>query len=119
MGTNYYAHVNPCIECGKPEEKLHLGKSSGGWKFLFREQEEYFGYSQFKEFIKQDNVEIYDEYGREHDPEDLIQKIEDKQDGRSHHQHTKENDRYRDLTRFRLDTTGDGESYEFYEREFS
>jgi len=119
VGTNYYAHLNPCSECGKPEEKIQLGKSSRGWKFLFKEQEEYFSYRSFKEFINQDNVEIYDEYGREHKPEDLIQKIESKQDGRSHHQHSKESDRYKELTRYRLDTSEDGESYEFYEREFS
>ncbi len=64
-------------------------------------------------------MEIIDEYGREHEPGDLIQKIEGKQDGRSHYQTTKENDRYKDLTRFQLDTSGDGESYEFYEREFT
>lgn len=34
MGTNYYWHAEPpCSECGRPHEKLHIGKSSGGWAF--------------------------------------------------------------------------------------
>lgn len=33
MGTNYYLHRNVCPHCLRPEEKLHIGKSSGGWCF--------------------------------------------------------------------------------------
>ena len=38
MGTNYYATKGakePCECCGRPyeEERLHIGKSSGGWCF--------------------------------------------------------------------------------------
>jgi hypothetical protein len=33
MGTNYYFIKNPCPTCGHGEEKLHIGKSSGGWCF--------------------------------------------------------------------------------------
>lgn len=34
MGTNYYLHEKPpCKCCGRPFEKLHIGKSSGGWCF--------------------------------------------------------------------------------------
>ena len=36
MGTNYYAVVDRCHECGHPELHLHLGKASAGWKFLGR-----------------------------------------------------------------------------------
>ena len=35
MGTNYYAIIDSCPHC-KRGEKLHIGKSSGGWEFLFR-----------------------------------------------------------------------------------
>jgi hypothetical protein len=33
MGTNYYLHVNCCPTCKRGKEKLHIGKSSGGWCF--------------------------------------------------------------------------------------
>ena len=38
MGTNYYFHkplTNHCKHCGRsdPPERLHIGKSSGGWCF--------------------------------------------------------------------------------------
>lgn len=39
MGTNYYVRPapceRPCIHCQAPET-IHLGKSSGGWAFMFR-----------------------------------------------------------------------------------
>jgi hypothetical protein len=32
MGTNHYLHAPACPCCGKEaEERIHLGKSSGGW----------------------------------------------------------------------------------------
>jgi len=34
MGTNYYLYPKPpCSECGREYQKLHIGKSSGGWCF--------------------------------------------------------------------------------------
>lgn len=34
MGTNYYLHrKQDCECCGRPFEPLHIGKSSGGWRF--------------------------------------------------------------------------------------
>lgn len=33
MGTNYYYYQDVCPHCGKPDKKLHIGKSSGGWYF--------------------------------------------------------------------------------------
>ena len=34
MGTNYYLHEKPpCKCCGRSNEPLHIGKSSGGWCF--------------------------------------------------------------------------------------
>ena len=35
MGLNYYVKANLCSHCGQ-YRYLHLGKSSAGWKFLFR-----------------------------------------------------------------------------------
>ena len=33
MGTNYYLHKNTCDHCGRSDEPIHIGKSSGGWCF--------------------------------------------------------------------------------------
>lgn len=33
MGTNYYYHHNPCKECGRSDDPIHIGKSSCGWCF--------------------------------------------------------------------------------------
>ena len=34
MGTNYYVEAKePCKECGRPHEEIHIGKSSAGWCF--------------------------------------------------------------------------------------
>lgn len=35
MGTNYYLHRNVCVTCGRGEDRLHIGKRSAGWQFLF------------------------------------------------------------------------------------
>ncbi len=35
MGTNYYLIYNECKCCNRYDE-IHLGKSSGGWKFTFQ-----------------------------------------------------------------------------------
>jgi len=36
MGTNYYIEKDKCVTCGHSEQAIHLGKSSGGWKFSFQ-----------------------------------------------------------------------------------
>ena len=33
MGTNYYIQTKPCAHCGRSDEPVHIGKSSGGWHF--------------------------------------------------------------------------------------
>lgn len=35
MGTNYYLEVDKC-ECCQRSEKIHIGKKSYGWVFMFR-----------------------------------------------------------------------------------
>lgn len=70
MGTNYKALIDPCGECGRPRDRLHIGKSSMGWAFLFRAyRKPYDDYAissvkQWKEFLSQENVTIEDEYSR-------------------------------------------------------
>lgn len=36
MGTNYYLRTDVCERCNRCREKIHIGKSSAGWPFLFR-----------------------------------------------------------------------------------
>lgn len=33
MGTNYYLETDVCARCGRGDDRLHIGKSSGGWCF--------------------------------------------------------------------------------------
>lgn len=35
MGTNYYTKIKVCEHC-KRYERIHLGKSSSGWRFTFQ-----------------------------------------------------------------------------------
>lgn len=89
MGTNYYAQVNTCKECNKPEYELHIGKLSWGWSFGFR------GYTKhqvtenvelnldtwekWKAFLSEGNVKIVDEYGEEETFESFCKLVEDRQ----------------------------------------
>lgn len=99
MGTNYYA-IPKVSECDKKEiieeinkgrwdnvrrmmpKVVHLGKSSGGWKFMFNHNNwNYFekSFESMKYFI--DNSEIEDEYGNKITPEDFWKLVEFKKDG--------------------------------------
>ena len=64
MGTNYHARVKCCAACGRYEE-LHIGKSSVGWKFLFRGHQEHVppltSERAWRDFLR--GVPIFDEYG--------------------------------------------------------
>lgn len=88
MGTNYYLHRQTpedlCQHCGRGRayEEVHIGKSSGGWKFLFNSDEyQITTYKCWqKELTKPENKDhIYDEYGRKISPEELFKLIENKQ----------------------------------------
>lgn len=91
MGTNFYAKRIPtsqeikeakaklgkmligALDRGEFNEYLdkvdtwvHLGKRSYGWQFLWQENKDYYdsNLKSIKEFLKQPNWEIYDEYDR-------------------------------------------------------
>lgn len=80
MGTNYYAiKKKPCLY----GREVHLGKSSIGWLFLFRENDEIHTYPQFKSWLK-NNVDsgeyvLFDEYNCEVSKNELIKLIESTQ----------------------------------------
>lgn len=88
MGTNFYARVIPSELSIKDTlksikkylkgelpflnednlnipKRIHLGKRSAGWQFLWQENQEYYqnNLKSIKEFLSKDNVIIYDEYG--------------------------------------------------------
>ena len=72
MGTNYYASKEPeppCSKCGHQvgEEQIHIGKSSGGWVFQFN-QHPFIRMEvalSWYQFIELNELDIYDEYGKE------------------------------------------------------
>lgn len=79
MGTNYYAKINICPTCKKPEEEIHLGKSSAGWQFSFQYNNGRF-YKNIKEMKKWlFNKEIENEYGEKVSYNDFWKMVKEKQ----------------------------------------
>ena len=133
MGTNFYARIIPTKERKEKLKKLideddfsaikeevgamyatigeycheggvvHIGKRSGGWKFLWNPNwyEEDNGHydtdtkewipnptikkfydlnrASILEFLKRDDVRLFDEYGEEYDPEEFMNEMQDSQ----------------------------------------
>ncbi len=86
MGTNYYANINCCKHCGRPEEKIHIGKSSFGWKFLIdmNDSEYYKSFEEFISFISNKDIRLISENNDEISWEDLLGLIKSKKDGKDH-----------------------------------
>jgi len=87
MGTNYYTKMEPeqpCAECGHVPnvEEVHIGKSSGGWVFMFNQHPvvNMESAQSWYDFIKDNNYQIFDEYGRQFE----ISGLEDVVSNRSH-----------------------------------
>jgi hypothetical protein len=89
MGTNYYTYIkliDYCEHCKRGIEKLHIGKQSIGWKFLFRGYKEPMEFlfetgrvsvkldskKAWIDFIKEKNLQIDDEYGQVVSLEDFV-----------------------------------------------
>ena len=106
MGTNYYLKSNACKECGHCQSEKHIGKSSIGWKFLFRS---HFQIQDFDEWVEELNDPfklIYDEYGRKITLEKFLDLVNNTSQLKSH---------------VGLDTYiyEDNKGYEFRRNEFS
>lgn len=88
MGTNYYVHTPPCekaCEHCSASEQLHLGKSSGGWRFLFQADEDWPREDAHKLWMERaKSGEIRDEYGDTVTLDELLALVAAKQGGRSH-----------------------------------
>jgi hypothetical protein len=82
MGTNYYAPARPdCDCCGRGYEPLHIGKSSGGWKFLFAPYPDLglTSWKAWKSYLESTSSIIEDEYGQTVTLAELIELVESKQ----------------------------------------
>lgn len=79
MGTNYYLRMPNCKVCKRNKEELHIGKSSGGYPFFLRIYEErgLDNWGEWVNFIKENHVKIFDEYDREVEKEEFIEKVND------------------------------------------
>jgi hypothetical protein len=82
MGTNYYAEQaagEACSHCGRSDvaERLHIGKSSAGWCFSLHVIPErgLNSLEDWKEYLRQPNITIEDEYGRRHTLSELLDRI--------------------------------------------
>ena len=86
VGTNYYTVPK------KPSlyrKVLHIGKSSGGWKFLFQGYQDYEldnnkylninNIEDWKNYIKENDILIFDEYDNEISFDDFFKMVEEKQ----------------------------------------
>jgi len=60
--------------------KIHIGKNSGGWKFMFNHNDwkYYKNMKELKEFI--DSGQLINEYGEEYDIEEFWEFVEKKQE---------------------------------------
>lgn len=61
MGTNYY-HQRRCLACGHISE-THIGKKSGGWRFLLRASNGLRSWGEWLARLRSDG-KIIDEYER-------------------------------------------------------
>ena len=63
------------------ETEIHIGKLSGGWKFLFDSNEKTFNsINEYKEYLK--DYEIMSEYGESYSFEEFWEKVNDNQNER-------------------------------------
>jgi hypothetical protein len=65
MGTNYYHVLDCCDKCGRGGEKIHIGKSSGGWPFSVHIIPED-GLNNWQDWVSrlENGASIIDEYDR-------------------------------------------------------
>lgn len=78
MGTNYYLTTKPpCECCGRPYDRMHIGKSSAGWCFSLHVDPEN-GINDLPDWValwSQPGAYIQDEYGDVIPPEEMMSTI--------------------------------------------
>ena len=86
MGTNYYMITEPCPHCHRGGGKVHIGKDSVGWSFVFAEQPDLNIHSVgdwFGQLIATDAT-ILNEYNEEIPVEDFVEIVKQSQNDKSH-----------------------------------
>lgn len=86
MSTNYYWHWNPCAHCGMALPPIHIGLSSGGWRFLFHKVEkdesplgeEISTAEQWRTLVQSGRGVILDEYRKPWDAEKFWEFVQSK-----------------------------------------
>lgn len=81
MGTNYYLEIDNCGTCHRSASRVHIGKSSCGWRFALHcdTTTPWTDYDGFAEFIiknvDQKKTKLVDEYGSELSVNELFTRI--------------------------------------------
>ena len=79
MGTNYYLHKNICGHCGRSDERIHIGKSSGGWCFSLCVHP-WDGINDLPEWVEEWKTGVIkDEYGKTVTPEEMTRIITERE----------------------------------------
>lgn len=87
MGTNYYTTPKPpCECCGRPFERLHIGKSSAGWTFHFASYPEMglTSWKSWRKYLSDFDTEIVDEYDRGVAFKEFVGRVESSQGNDKH-----------------------------------
>lgn len=92
MGTNYYLRTDVCQHCQREEHRIHVGKASMGWPFLFRGYRQYppdgvpypiTSAAQWWDFLERSTAgggALVDEYGERQSVPHFRQYVESKRD---------------------------------------
>jgi hypothetical protein len=88
MGTNYYLRSKKCEHCGSSGTDLHVGKQSGGWKFLWRAHHDMsLQLNTGKDwlmYLLQSKAQLVDEYGQTLNKLNFIAEVFAQQKQKSH-----------------------------------
>jgi len=92
MGTNYYVEAPKCPHCGRGDDSLHLGKSSGGWRFSMATHSAsddgarpaLDSLAAWEEWLTSDaSLRIVSEYGEERSWPNMLELMSEKANGRT------------------------------------
>ena len=84
MGTNYFIRKDICPTCNRSKEKVHIGKKSSGWRFLFRTSIEHFTPEKMLEYVELNKHSIYAEYNRKISYDEFMKIIKPKESDTRH-----------------------------------